>query len=388
MKNLKILALLPALLITSCKGKDKFAGTYQFRMGKSDGNHMEVTAVLSDKQDSKVEGYKIMNLTADFGEDMDPTKELDDLEAIAELIAPAIEVFFPEIGDKLPALIGAAKEEVEKLKDVECFYKVTDYKHAKYGNRLEIGTHAVADMLSSIDQNHPELHAVLEEIKNLAFSTGLVREDMYVMPDKAKYVFNGFVNKKALTIQIPVSKEDLKHQLFWYGFNVKDEGEKLLPDNYMDRMPGIKGENRFGTHPAFEMKNNVVVKDEATLVNDEFAYEFSKTKLYVSDDITDEEELGRFALKDANNQKQLSLIIPGNTTGGIFEGYVGLVSRKLIKLQVNEKGVCEVTPNGKTGIKEGFTDLNGAAFTYNDLMSTPYQFRDFNIVNVGLSKIS
>ena len=389
MNKLKILSLLPALVLCSCGAKkSKYAGTYQFRLGKSDGNHMEVTAVLTDENDSKVEGYKVMSLSADLGAQLDPMKELDEIEDMLDDVLPIISQFVEEeLIEKLPQLVQAIRTELTEIKQINFFYKVTEYKNAKYGNRIELGTHALADIFNNIKTKHPELADLVNEGIVLAKTTGLFRDDMYIMPETSKYAFNAFIGKKGLTFQVPVAKDDLNYQLIWYGFEKTFGMNTGLPENYMERMPGVKGEERFGTHPARETKNNVVIKDEVAQVNKEFAYEFSKSPLYASDDIMDSSETARFVLETESDTNKLLMKFPEAFTPGEFSGYIGLTDRKAITLDVAADGLCSVTPNGKTGLKEGFFDKNGVEFRYDEVISEPFSFRDFNVVNVGLAKV-
>jgi len=397
MNKIKILSLLPALVLCSCGGKkNKYAGTYQFRLGKSDGNHMEVTATITDESDEKVEGYKVMTLAADIGDTMDPLKQLDELEEALEELIPLFSLIPEEIASELPDIdeiiellpkfVTAFKEEVISMKEIPFFYKVTDYKHEKYGNRLELGTHAVADILSSIKSKHSDLAEIIDTVSEIIADTGLVREDLFVMPDTSKYALNAFINKKGLTFQVPVSKDDLSQQFLWYGFQNEILSPISLPENYMSRMPGVKGEDRFGTHPAREIKNNIITKDEVAEVNKEFAYEFSKSPFYTTNDPLDETEFGRFVLDTSGETSKLYLKSPTEYLTTAYTGYVGF-SRQELVFKVESDGLCKVTHNGKSGLKEGFTDDNGTEFKFSDVVSEPFEFRDFNIVNVGLSKI-
>lgn len=390
MNKLKILSLLPALILCSCgkTSKNKYVGTYQFRLGKSDGNHMEVTAVITDDNDPKAEGYKVMNLTADLGDQLDPTSRLDEIEDLLDDIAPFLKPFIEEeLIDKIPGFVNAVREEMKDLKEIKFFYKVTDHKNAKYGSRIELGTHALADILNSIKTKHPDLTDIIDEGINLLKGTKLFRDDMFIMPDKAKYVFNAFIGKKGLTFQVPISVNDLDQQLIWYGFEQTISATVALPENYIVRMPGTKGEDRFGIHPGKEVKNNKVIKDEVKEVNKEFAYEFSNSPLYEKDDFEDETETARFVLESENGTKKLYLKFNGEFDAKIYDGYVGIASRKAISLNVDADGLCAVTSNGKTGLKEGFLDEKGTEFKFSEVVSDPFEFRDFNTVNVGLAKV-
>ena len=92
-------------------------------------------------------------------------------------------------------------------------------------------------------------------------------------------------------------------------------------------------------------------------------------------------------LESENGTKKLYLKFNGEFDAKIYDGYVGIASRKAISLNVGADGLCAVTSNGKTGLKEGFLDEKGTEFKFSEVVSDPFEFRDFNTVNVGLAKV-
>ena len=385
MNKLKILALLPALALCSCGAKrNKYVGTYQFRMGKTDGNHMEVTATITDEDDEKVQGYKVMKVNADLGDDLNPMNMLDELEAASARLEPFIPV------DEINSLLSAFRTEIENIDSIPLYYKVSENSLEKQGYRLEVGTHFIADLFASIEQKQPTLSEILGDLKSLIVTTGFTDENLYIKPETSKYIFNAFVNKKALTFQVPVSMDDLKYQMFWYGMDYNSL--MISPDvdmekDYVNRMPGETGEKRYGTHPALVKENNIVILDEVAKVNSEFEYEFSKTPLFATNDTYDFSELGRLILEQVDGHYQLRIKKSTNEPlTGTITGYLGS-SREPIKVTLNEKGVCQVTSDGKKGSIEGFDDLDGNHFFFEDIVYDPFVFRDFNIVDVGLTKV-
>ena len=385
MRKLKILWLLPSLLLCACGSKqNKYVGTYQFRMGKTDGNHMEVTATITDEDDAKVEGYKVMNLNADLGDELNPLKFLDKLDELAARLEPYGSV------EEINVLVSSLRTEIENMSSIPLYYKVTENSLEKQGYRLEIGSHFLADLFDTLEQKQPILTEILSLLKLVIAGSGFVDENLYIKPETSKYIFNAFVNKKALTIQVPVSTDDLKYQLFWYGMDYN--GLMISPDvkmekDYVNRMPGETGEKRYGTHPAVVRKNNEVILDEVSKVNKEFEYEFSNTPLFATNDTYDFTEVGRFILEEVDGHHQLRIkkSTTEPLTGTVF-GYLG-TKRDLIKLNLNENGVCQITSDGKKGSVEGFDDENGKHFIFDDIIDDPFVFRDFNIVDVGLSKV-
>lgn len=391
MNKLKILSILPALVLCSCGAKkNKFAGTYQFRLGKSDGNHMEMTATITDDNDPKVEGYKILNLSGDLGDQLDVMGQIEELEdMLDELVKKGGSGTDTEL-DKITDLVTALKAELKDLKTIPFFYKVSTYKNAKYGQRLELGTHFIRDLVDSIKAKKPELAEFIDDMFEMV--TGVVQildKSLYIMPEMSKYAFNAFVNKKALTFQVPISPDDLNQQFIWYGLDPEKNflADFELDKNYMEKMPGVKGEDRFGTHPARVMKNNVVVKDEVAEMNKTFAYQLSKSPFYKTAEGDDFETFGKFYLDKTGDTKKLYLKYEGDEfAAGTYSGFFGS-SREAIKLKIEKDGLCDVKLNGQTGYKERFIDENGEEFRFSDVVEDPYEIRDFNVVDVGLNKV-
>ena len=124
-----------------------------------------------------------------------------------------------------------------------------------------------------------------------------------------------------------------------------------------------------------------------------FEKEVSNTYLYEPGG----EKIGSFATPvDSNDNKSLKLYLSDSYTGShsSIEGYVlandGLgefSSKKNIKLSVDDNNMTNVTYNGKTGSDAGFTDENGVEFTFSSFVQAPFTFRDYHVVNVGLTKI-
>ena len=402
MNKIKILSLLPALVLCSCGAKkNKYVGTYQFRLGKSDGNHMEVTAVITDDNDPKAEGYKIMTLSGDLGEEFSILKQIEELEDVIDDFVEQLKeegtgLIPPELIDSLmeslPRLVAALKEEVKSLNSIPFFYNVSEYKNEKYGNRLELGTHVFADIFQSVKTKLADLEDaedLLDTLKAIIRLTGFFEEDLTVLPGKSKFAFNGFVGKKGITFQVPISKVDLEQQLIWYGYEDNIFSSVNLPTNYIEKMPGVKGENRFGTHPAKVIKNNVVTKDEAKEVNEMFTYEFSNSPLY--DKTETDIQIARFKLDAEGETSKLIMLFDteaAKKSAGTYEGVVKINSvNKDISLTVDDNGVCQVEHNGKKGLKEGFIDNNGQEFRFREVVNDPFEFRDYNVVNVGLAKV-
>ena len=367
MKKLRIMSIVPILVLSSCS-QANYAGTYQFRLGKTDGSHFEVTAVLTNDKYNE-DGMKKMTLTADLGEDMSPTALIEKYGEQYPILEPFVDIMIDEIKD---------------IKEIPFYYKVLNSKVAKYGNRLAIGTDFAVKKIDELKEKYEILKELFEELE-------IDETTFELKPDQTKYFFGAYVNSKALTFEIPVSVDDLNMQDFWYGKST------LISGDYVDRLPGAKGEERFGTHPEVKKddKGNIT-KNECDEVNKIFEKEFSKTYLYQKDGEGLDVVIGSFVEAEVNGKKSLKCYLDSSYTESHtnIEGHVytrnvlgEFDEKKDIRLSVNDDNTTSVTYNDKTGKDEAFIDENGNEFKFIDTMKEPFVFRDFHTVDLGLAKL-
>ena len=364
MKKLSILSLLPAILLTSC-GEFKPYGLYQFRLGKTDGNHLEVSAELFDEEHETQKGYKKLVLSADLGDAMSPAAIIESYQ------------------DKYPFLeefLGIITSEMKDIDHIEGFYKLSNLKNEKYGYRVDIGSDMLVEYIQKLADKYADLKDIIDSIDS---------EKLVFMPESTQYLFSAYVNKKAFTIQIPVSMDDLTMQAIWYG-----KSAKISDDNFIDKMPGVKGAERFGTHPKHVVKNGVVVEDEISIVNEIFKKDFSNTAIY--DDLLCISPIAKLVEEEVNGVTKIKVYFEDDYTGSqtLVSGRVQVKSAlgefdevEEIKITVDENGYISCPSNGQTGKNAGFLDENGEEFKYAYLIQPPFEFRDFHVVNVGLSKV-
>ena len=367
MKKLQILSILPILALASCS-KDNYAGTYQFRLGKTDGSHLEMTAVLSnEKYDDN--GMKKMTLSADLGEEMSPSSIIEKYGEQYPIIEPFVDIIIDEIKD---------------INEIPLYYKVLDSAVEKYGNRLAIGTDFVVQKMNEVKEKY-------EAVKDILDGLGIDDSKFALTPEQTKYFFSAYVNSKSLTFEIPVSMDDLQMQTFWYGKST------VIIDDYIDKLPGVKGEERFGTHPIIKKddKGNII-KNECDEVNKTFEKEFSNTHLYVEDAEGYSTKIGSFVVEEIDGKQTLKCYLESSYAGSHsnIEGFVyvnnGLGdfdSKETIKISVNDDNTTSVTYKEESGKHEGFVDENGKEFKFSSVIQAPFVFRDFHTVNLGLAKI-
>ena len=361
MRKMKLLCLLPILCLSACS-KNSYIGTYEFRLGKTDGSHFGISVVLKGDtyvKDDKPTDYKKMTLSAEVGDDFSLSKLIESYEEEY----PIITILLSGLIDKL-----------NDVHEINGYYSVTQIKNDNYGYRLNIGSDFINDFLR---ENYPE---IFEEF------------DFDIDPNMIEKFACAYVDNKILTFQIPVSLLDLQQQLVWYGYYVDPNG--AIPYTQLDLsvMPGAKDEYRYGTHPAIEKdEKGKVVKDEITTVNQLYKYTFSHTILY-----HDGLALGSFVSElNSSNQQVLyfkpfdSSMSPTDVTGYVYvKDAVGeFDTKKNIKFSfAPNSNEVSVTYNHQEGKDEGFADADGTQFTFNELMQKPFIFRDFHDVKVGLTK--
>lgn len=364
MKSLRILSLLPALLLASCSKVD-YSGTYEFRLGKTDGSHLAVSATLTNDA-YEVEGTKKMSITADLGAEMSPT-------AIIE-----------QYGEEYPFLepfIDIITDEVVGIKEIPLYYSVLDQKDAKRGNKLSVGTDFAMQKVAELKEKYPVIKDILEylDIKD---------EQFRLEPERVRYYVGAYVDSKTLTFEIPVSMDDLEMQEFWYGKSNRVTGD------YVSRLPGTQGDERFGTHPKVVTDvQGKITSSEVEETNKLFEKEFSNTPIVDSEGnkiavLVQDEVEGKKVLR-CHLTDTTGVTYPHLVDGFVYtKDMVGeFENKQAIKFKVGADNSAVVAYNDKTGRDEGFVDDNGTEFRFTDTIQAPYEFRDFHTVNVGLTKI-
>ena len=363
MKRLRVLSLLPVLLLASCSKVD-YSGTYEFRLGKTDGSHLAVSATLTN-EDYVVEGTKKMSVTADLGAEMSPTAIIEQYGEEYPLLEPFIDII---------------TDEVAGIKEIPLYYSVLAQKDAKRGNKLSIGTDFAMQKVAELEEKYPIIKSLLEylDIKD---------EQFRLEPERVRYYVGAYVDSKTLTFEIPVSMEDLEMQEFWYG-----KSDRVT--DYVARLPGTQGDERFGTHPKVVTDaQGQITSSEVEETNRIFEKEFSNTPIVNSEGnkiafLVQDEVEGKKVLR-CHLTDTAGVTYPFTVDGFVYtKDMVGEFDNKqAIKFKVGADNSAVVAYNDKTGRDEGFIDDNGTEFRFTDTIQAPYEFRDFHTVNVGLTKI-
>ena len=363
MKKLKMLCLLPSICLFSCS-KWSPVGVYEFRLGKTDGAHFGLSLELKDDAYEKREGTKQFSLSADLGSDFSPEAILDEY---AEEY-PLLELVIPELKSLIP-----------EDNTLNGYYSLTDISNKTYGTRVKIGSDFIEEMLIKL---YPDIED-FDEFSDLT------------APEMVEMLLCAYVNEKQFTFQIPVSMEDVRQQLVWYGYLIDFHGDKLITQLDKDKMPGPKGEERFGVHPAVvKDEKESIISSEADKMNEIFEFEFSHTYLYQKDEFGIREPVGSFITRTTQSGQRALYFAPfdsnmslASVKGDVLVKDTLFEEYKEIEFGVSIDNGVSVDYNGKTGNEEGFIDQHGVEIIYSQFLQKPFVFRDFHDVNVGLTKV-
>lgn len=374
MNKLKLLSIVPALCLASCS-KNSFIGVYEFRLGKTDGAHFGLSVELKEDAYQSVEGMKQMQMVADLGDDLNLDE--DDFEDSDSFInaKTIIKAFL----DLIP------KEEKENNRiTIDGYYQLLpEVVNEKYGTRVKIGSDFLQNL---VKKSYPDIAESID-ISSI------------ITPERIELAACAYVNQKQFTLQIPVSMEDLQHQLAWYGILFDLEAlndanfSRIIVNLDQDKLPNAKREeDRIGSHPIQDESKGL---HEVSDMNQAFEFDFSHTYLYQKDKDDIYQPAGSFVtrLNEKGEQKLFFDMfegdIPATVEGAIYVGS----SYKEVKFYTvsSSKEVAGVNysypeDGGATITFKDDAD-NDVTVTFKEFVKKPFTFRDFHDVKVGLAKI-
>lgn len=378
-KKLLVASLIPAFCLMSCSDKLNPVGVYSFRLGKASETHVGVSIELTDTD------HIAEKLNPETGE---RTQEVVGKEFKASLdVGDSIKINLADYD--IPYIPGLDIDELNRivnelinktLHDIKGYYEVSDVER-DYGRRLKLG--------ASIS---------LPEDSSLG--------GIDIPPFLVEHVIASFINEKSITLQLPVSFEDLLMQLCWYGLyiNPKDSLKNYMYTLDTSKLPGEKNEDlRIGTHPVkkYDADGKTVIENQIDLMNEAYACEFSNTPVYV-----DNVCVGKIT--------EASYEITNPSTGNIttvYDHYFYTLSGESRWLPAADKfnaviytkNILYSTFDIKTDVsidldkseleRVGFTKIlgpydasSGEKIDRNLFMQKPFVFRDYNDIKIGLNK--
>lgn len=328
----KWLTLLATIGLASCNTNGDISGIYSFSMGKPESAHIGVYVNLTNEAYQSVENAKKFTLSFDYsGNDSD---EINDL----------IETFHEILGlESEEALAG--------------YYYKTNYT-SKDGTRIALGT----DILDTL----------LGGSFNASISSEIIEQAV-----------TAYIDGNKLTIRVPVSGEDLLHQLTWYGclININaSEPEDMIKVLSNEKLPGEKDAGaRIGTRPLVDDYQKI---DQVSDMNTNFEEEFSTTHLFDNEDI-----LGSFVTRKVDGEEKLFYISRAPLTANSLSAQIkcGRYDR-----DVQDYVYDVVTPVtvefGEQGEVISVKDEHSTDVSLEDYFQTPYKFREFHTVGIALKK--
>ena len=374
MNKLKLLSIVPALCLASCS-KNSFIGVYEFRLGKTDGAHFGLSVELKEDAYQSVEGMKQMQMVADLGDDLNFDE--DDFEDSDSFInAKTIIKAFLD-------LIPEEDKENNRI-TIDGYYQLLpEVVNEKYGTRVKIGSDFLQNL---VKKSYPD---IAESIDISSILT----------PERIELAACAYVDQKQFTLQIPVSMEDLQHQLAWYGilFDLEAFNEanlsRVIINLDQDKLPNAKREeDRIGSHPVQDESKGL---HDVSDMNQAYEFDFSHTYLYQKDEDDIYQPAGSFVTRlNEKGEKQLFFDmfegeIPASVEGAIYVGS----SYKEVKFgagasskEVTGVNYCYPEDEDATITFKDNAD-NDVTVTFKEFVKKPYTFRDFHDVKVGLAKI-
>lgn len=374
MNKLKLLSIVPALCLASCS-KNSFIGVYEFRLGKTDGAHFGLSVELKEDAYQSVEGMKQMQMVADLGDDLNFDE--DDFEDSDSFInAKTIIKAFLD-------LIPEEDKENNRI-TIDGYYQLLpEVVNEKYGTRVKIGSDFLQNL---VKKSYPDIAESID-ISSI------------ITPERIELAACAYVDQKQFTLQIPVSMEDLQHQLAWYGILFDLEAfndanlSRVIINLDQDKLPNAKrGEDRIGSHP---IQNESKGLHEVSDMNQAYEFDFSHTYLYQKDKDDIYQPTGSFVTK-LNEKGEQKLFfdmfegdIPPTVKGAI---YVGSSYKEVEFYTVSSSkevaGVNYSYPkDGDATITFKDSADNDVTVTFKEFVKKPFTFRDFHDVKVGLAKI-
>lgn len=364
MKKLAPLFLIPLLCLSSC-GNDSPVGMYNFVLGRQGEGETRV-GVEVELTDVK---YEIP----------EESKSMYTREELAKMENAKQFSFSLDLGSVYNNMLEVMG--IERI--LNGYYLLLDEYDAKYGRKMALGIDfSLADGI--------DLPITSSLIRNLVVS----------------YVGGGKV-----TLQLPVSFEDLQHQLCWYSGTYFDFDpyikskihsiddletyffEILSTLKYYDLekygvLPGKEGDARFGTHPEYVVDDDdKVIRDDVAEMNKQFAGLFSNTFVYsVDDEGLRGDLIGSVYETVTSETETIKHFYPLNgfriSEDGLFKAIV--VSTDVFGDKEDVVVDVQVTLSDSHDIV--YMKNDGQMINIDEIMVDDFTFRDFHDIKVQLSK--
>lgn len=382
MKKVLPLLVLASACLVSC-GESSYYGSYKFLMGREGDGETRVKLEMSLKEENFVIPEDNLQYYSD--DEIARIQERQQFHAELEMSGVANE----DADD--PSAISFI--DPTKPMEINGFYKVLDeIVDEKYGSKVQLG----------IDTG--SFNSILQ---TAGFEITNVISNFCV----------AYVNQKQMTLQMPISLDDIQMQLAWYGTYIDydpylrekintlndllDLIKKADLETFLDTvkvkdltaissLPGEADWNkRYGSHPVVEYyEDKSIKKSEIEEMNNKYKGIFSNTFVYENNEGVIGEKIGSIFKEDGENLYFYPFGEPleNGTYSVILKEDIGILDYDFSKDVVLNMQVLKEVFEGETLYHCDLKTLADEEVDVVKIYKKPFVFRDFHDIKVNLLK--
>lgn len=415
MKKILPILLLTSACLASC-GESSYYGDYKFLMGREGEGETRVSVEMSLKEDNFVipeqnRGYYTeaeiasieerqqfhakFEMSGVAGDDADQSSAISSLQSLISVKDVISEILG---GTSIEDIDFEALAEIDPSKPIELdgFYKIFDQiVDEKYGCKVQLGI-------------------------DIGMANGFLEATGFDITDIISNFCVAYVNQKQMTLQMPVSLDDIQMQLAWYGTYIDfDPYQKAKVNTIADLVELIKsgkmnydsikvydltkygtlpGEpdwnKRYGTHPVIKTDNEGnVSKNEISEMNLLYEGIFSNTFVYenveghagekigaIYKELTENENYYFFPYDEKFNQINTPIDVILKKDIGILDYDFSQENEAILNVASN------VYEDGSHPFTIQYKDATKGEWTWDNFLRKPFTFRDFHDIKVNLAK--
>lgn len=425
MKKVLPLLVLASACLASC-GESSYYGSYKFLMGRQGEGETRVSVEMTLKEDKFVIPEK--NKEYYEAEDIEKIQSREQFHASFEMSGNASE----NDSDKNSA--------IENLQGIMVMGDLLgdlvsdiDIDGAGIDDSPAISTETENIQLPEIDPNKPiELdgfYNVLDDLVDekygkkvqLGIDSGFVnpflKDAGFEITDVVSNFVVAYVNQKQMTLQMPISLDDIQMQLAWYGTYIDydpylrekvntlndllDLIKKADLETFLDTvkvkdltaissLPGEADWNkRYGSHPVVEYhEDKSIKKSEIEEMNNKYKGIFSNTFVYENNEGVIGEKIGSIYKEDGENLYFYPFGEPleNGIHSVILKQDIGILDYDFSKDVVLNMQIFKEPYEGEILYHCDLKTLADEEVDVKSFYKKPFVFRDFHDIKVNLAK--